>query len=293
MRILFIVNPTSGRNSNDKAILAIHEIAAQNGMDFKFLYTQGDDDDKAIKKELSDYKPDRVVACGGDGTVQVVARNMIGSKIPLGIFPLGSANGLATALNISSKPEEALHYLAGSNQVVPFDILRINKQHHCIHLSDLGTNALLVKNYEESGDKGWLGYAKHFLSSVQQSDIFQFNISTKAESITKEGVMLVIANAHKYGTGVQISEGSVSDGMFEICNVKTIDLESVVKAGLNALNVLGARELLTDVIATESAHIEISAPAHLQIDGEYIGEVSSLSVDMIPAAIKMMIPHET
>jgi diacylglycerol kinase (ATP) len=283
------MNPTSGRASNDKAILSIHALAAEERMDFKFLYTSGEQDDEAITREITTYKPDRVIACGGDGTVQLVARNLMANKIPMGILPLGSANGLAKALELPQTVEEALDVIVHNAQIIPVDFLMINNNHICIHMSDIGTNAILVKNYEEAGDKGMLGYAKHLISSIQQSDLMHYTITTPEGRYKKEGYMLVIANANKYGTGVRISEGSVSDGRFEICNVQTIDLESAIKAGLTAINVFIDKDMFADVISCQEAHIKIDRNVHLQIDGEYIGEVNDLKIKIIPSAINVLV----
>jgi diacylglycerol kinase (ATP) len=196
---------------------------------------------------------------------------------------------LATALGIPKNLDEALPIFINSKNSIPLDLIQINEKFLCIHLSDVGTNALLVKSYEEAGDKGILGYAKHLISSIQQSDLMQFEIMTDEGTYNKEGYMLVIANAHKYGTGVQISEGSVSDGKFEICNVQTIDLESAVKAGLTAINIFLDKNMFSDVISCEKALIKIHPQAHLQIDGEYIGEYSELRVSILTSAINVLV----
>jgi diacylglycerol kinase (ATP) len=289
MRVLFIMNPTSGRTSNDDAIAHIRELADTENLDFKIHYTEGEDDDKKIQEEIRRYSPDRVAACGGDGTVQLVARNLLNTNIPMGILPLGSANGLAKALALPKNFIEATDLIIKSNHIVPLDLIRINDQYLCTHLSDIGTNALLVKSYEESGDKGMIGYAKHLISSIKQSDLMKYEIRTTEGNFEKEGYMLMIANAHKYGTGVQISEGSVSDGKFEICNVQNIDLESAIKAGLTALNVFVDKDMFSDVISCTDALIKVKPQAHLQVDGEYIGEVDELKVNIISSAIKVVV----
>jgi len=288
MKLLFIINPTSGSKSNDDAILSIHRSMAENGLDFKFLYTSADNIDQRITSQIEDYKPDRIAACGGDGTVQQVARNLIGQKTPMGILPLGSANGLAKALNIPQNLEEALDLFVHAKKSDPLDLLEVNN-HICIHLSDIGTNAILVKNYEEAGDKGMIGYAKHLISSIQESETMQYVIKTPDGSFNKEGYVLVIANANKYGTGVRISEGSVFDGKFEICNVQKIDLESAVKAGLTAINIFVDENMFADVISCKSAQIKINRKVHLQIDGDYIGEVDTIEAKVIPAAVQMFV----
>jgi diacylglycerol kinase (ATP) len=288
MKLLFIINPTSGNRSHDDAILSIHRAMAKTGLDFKFLYTSAGNIDERINRQIEDYKPDRIAACGGDGTVQQVARNLIGQKIPMGILPLGSANGLAKALNIPLNPEEALDLFIHARKSDPIDLLEVNN-HICIHLSDIGTNAILVKNYEEAGDKGMIGYAKHFISSIQESEAMQYTIKTPEGSFDKEGYVLVIANANKYGTGVRISEGSVSDGKFEICNFQKIDMESAVKAGLTAINVFVDNNMFSDVISCTSAQIKINGKVPFQIDGEYMGEVDTIDAKVIPAALRMFL----
>ncbi len=70
--------------------------------------------------------------------------------------------------------------------------------------------------------------------------------------------MLIVANANKYGTGVHISEGSVSDGKFEICPVKEIDLQSTIKSGLTALNLFVDKNMFSEVITCTSAEIKIN-----------------------------------
>jgi diacylglycerol kinase (ATP) len=290
MRILFVMNPTSGRKGNDDAIISIEEASINEGFEYKLHLTTGKDDDALLQEAFRSWGPDRVAACGGDGTVQLVARNLLNTEIPLGIMPLGSANGLAKALSIPRDHAEATNVIVKSGHIRPLDLIRINDEYLCTHLSDIGTNALLVKNYEEAGDKGMIGYAKHLFSSIQQSDLMQYVIDTPEGSFRKEGYMLMIANAHKYGTGVQISEGSVSDGMFEICNVQTIDLESAIKAGLTAMNIFIDKDMFSDVISCREALIRIKPQAHLQIDGEYIGEVNDLKVNIISSAIKVIVP---
>jgi diacylglycerol kinase family enzyme len=293
MRVLFIMNPTSGRRGNENAIEHIEELSKSDEFEFRIHYTSGDEDDQKLQRELRAFSPDRVVACGGDGTVQLVARNLLNVDIPMAILPLGSANGLAKTLALPMNYIDATDLAVRSKRVVPLDLIRINDQYLCTHLSDIGTNALLIKSYEESGDKGMIGYAKHLISSIKQSDLMQYDITTPDGTCAKEGYMLMIANAHKYGTGVQISDGSVSDGKFEICNVQSIDLESAIKAGLTAINIFVDKDMFSDVISCREARIKIKPRAHLQIDGEYIGEVDELKVNIISSAIKVLITDES
>ena len=289
MKILFIVNPRAGKGDMDQVILGVHNVALAEDFDFKFLYTRGKQDNEAIQNQMKEYGPDRVAACGGDGTVQLVARNLVHSNIPIGIVPLGSANGLAKSLDIPDDIEQALDKVVHAIQTRPMDLLKINDEQWCIHMSDVGANALLVKSFTDAGDKGMLGYAKHLLASIQDSPLLNYTIVTPEETFHKSGYMLAFANANKFGTGVYISTGSVSDGKFEICNIQEMDLEMFVKAGLTALNVFVDKNMFSDVISCKRAMVTIDQKVHWQVDGEYLGEIDQLKIEIVESAIQVLI----
>src|SRR5690349_17311950 len=204
MKILFIINPKAGGVDHEQTIASIKDLIKSKGFDGRYYFTCGEDDESKIKRQIDAGKPDRVIAAGGDGTLQLVARILMSYHMTMGILPLGSANGLATALGIPSDPMAALENILKATGVRPMDMLKFNDKHLCIHLSDIGVNALMVKKYEESGERGLLGYAKYLLSSIQETPLHHVTIRTPQETIEKEGFMMAFANAHKYGTGVQI-----------------------------------------------------------------------------------------
>jgi diacylglycerol kinase (ATP) len=290
MKVLFILNPSSGNAGNDKTILRIHELAVEKEFDLKFLYTNGRNDDERISNDLTSYKPDRVFAGGGDGTVQLVARNLVGKDFLMGIIPMGSANGMATALGLPSNPVDAVSAMITADHCIPLDLLKFNDKHLSIHLGDIGINALMVKKYEEDSQKGMLGYAKYLLSSIKESPLLKYTIKTPEQVYHKEGYMLSFANAHQYGTGVHISQGEVWDGKFEIVNVPRVALDEVIKAGLTALNVFVDKDMFSDVISCTKAEITVDQETDFQIDGEYMGRVKSLKVEIVPAAVKLLVP---
>lgn len=290
MRTLFVVNPVSGASSNDKAILCIHEKAVVTETDFKFCYTSGSNDTETILEQIEDFKPDRVVAGGGDGTVQLVARVLMGKNIPMAILPLGSANGLATALQIPARIEDAVALSMAGENVKPLDVLRFDGKHYCTHLADMGINARMVKRYTEEGGSGMMGYMKFLLQSIKESPLLNYTVKTPEGIYHKEGYMCAFANAHMYGTGIHISQGSVSDGKFEIVNVERVALDAAIKAGLTKFNVFIDKDMFSDVISCTEAEITIDKPVDFQIDGEYMGEINHLHIDILSSYLRIIIP---
>jgi diacylglycerol kinase family enzyme len=289
MKILFVINPIAGGKDHESTIRLLEETTEHYGHKTEFLFTSGKKDEEKLQRHIRKFEPERVIVGGGDGTIRMVAENLIEFHLPVGILPLGSANGLATALGIAQDPVEALESILRATRIKKMDMLKFNDEHLCIHLADIGANALLVKKYEESGDRGMMGYAKNLISSIQESSIMHMIVRTPEGITTKEGVLMAFANAHKYGTGVQISEGSVSDGKFEICNVEKFALDDAIKAGLTILNVFVDKNMFSDVISCPEAEIEVDQKAHFQIDGEYMGLVDHLRIEIVPACINLLL----
>jgi diacylglycerol kinase (ATP) len=289
MKVLFVINPVAGGTDHTDNIATLRELTARYGFSSEWLLTNGKHDEQNLRRSIRTFNPDRVIAGGGDGTLRMVAQHLIGYHLPMGILPLGSANGLATALEIPNDPVAALEKIYASTKVRVMDMLRFNDEHFCIHVADVGVNALIVKKYQESDERGMIGYAKNLLSSIQESPPLKIIVRTPDGITTKEGYMMAFANANKYGTGVHISEGSVSDGKFEICNVEKIALDSAIKAGLTILNVFIDKNMFSDVISCTEAEVEIDQPIHFQIDGEYMGMTDHIRIEIVPSCIRLLI----
>lgn len=289
MKIFFIINPKAGGIDHEETIQTLKKLVKEKGFNGEFYFTNGKEDEKMITQMIRKAKPDKVVVGGGDGTLQLVARVLMNDDLPMGVLPLGSANGLATALDIPKDPIEAAEKIFSSTRGRPMDMLKFNDKHFCIHLSDIGANALMVKKYQESGERGLLGYAKHLLSAIQETSHYHVTIRTPEKTYDKEGFMMAFANANKYGTGVQISDGSVSDGKFEICNVEQVTLDEAIKAGLTILNVFVDKDRFSDVITCREAEIVADKKTHFQIDGEYMGEIDRLKIEIVPGALKLLV----
>jgi diacylglycerol kinase (ATP) len=289
MKVLLVVNPVAGGTDHSETIKGLQTTASYRGFQTELLLTKGENDEQRLIRYIEKFAPDRVIAGGGDGTIRMVAKNLIPYKTTFGILPLGSANGLATALGIPKDPAEAFESILQATRVRNMDMLRFNDEHYCIHVADIGVNALIVKKYEESGERGMLGYAKHLLGSIQETPQMQVIIRTPDGITTKTGYMMAFANANKYGTGVHISEGSVSDGKFEICNVESIALDAAIKAGLTILNVFVDKDMFSDVISCREAEIEVDQKTHFQIDGEYMGMIDHLKIEILPGTVNLLV----
>lgn len=282
-----VVNPISGDVDKTAMIKAARDFAHTRGYDFRFFETDGEDDCRKIREHYDRYKPERVLITGGDGTVKLVGEALQKQDVLFGIIPAGSANGLAVDLELSNNLLENLTTAFGDRSIA-MDMVCINNK-KSLHLSDLGLNAQLVKNYENSSTRGMIGYALQAFNTLSEQDPpFKVTVEANGSKTECEARMVVIANSQKYGTGVTINpEGKIDDGKFEIVILKNLDVVVFGKI------VTGNMPLDTgdvEIIVSEKAKITTSVPVHFQIDGEYVGEETKLDVDILPAQMKIAVP---
>lgn len=284
---IFVVNPIAGGIDKAEIIAAVTEFAKSANVVIKVFETTGKDDAKAIQKLYAEYLPERILVAGGDGTIKLVSEALEKSDFIMGIVPAGSANGLSVDLDFPKDLQEILH-IAFNNSYMEMDMISLNGE-RSLHLSDLGLNAELIKNYEKSSIRGKLGYAiQSFNTLKDQETPFMVTVKVNDVAFHAEAKMVVIANSRRYGTGVTINPfGKMDDGRFEIIILKNLDLFLFGKI------VMGNMPLSSDdleIISAEKATITTNIPVHFQIDGEYFGTVSKLDVEILPKTVKIAVP---
>lgn len=284
---ILVVNPISGDVDKTEIIETAKNFAAEKNISLEVFETTGKNDEAKIQKLQEKNNAERIIVAGGDGTIKMVAEAVENHDVILGILPAGSANGLSVDLNLPDSLEENLE-IAFHNNYMEMDMIAINGK-KSLHLSDIGINAELVKNYENSNIRGKLGYALQAINTLAGlKDPFHVTIEAHDVKIQTEARMVVIANSQKYGTGVTINpHGVMNDGKFEIVILKNLDLIVFSKI-LSGNMPLESGDV--EIVSTDQATITTDSPVSFQIDGEYCDEVTQLDVKIIPNQMKVAIP---
>ena len=104
--VLLVVNPVSGGVDKTAFIDAALQFATKENLKLELYQTSGSNDVLKIKTLFDQLNPVRVIIVGGDGTVKLVTEALDDQDVIIGILPAGSANGLATDLNLPLLPEK-------------------------------------------------------------------------------------------------------------------------------------------------------------------------------------------
>jgi len=284
LNLLFIVNPGSGNGNQDFKKL-IHTFFAGTEHHIKIYELPENCSMEKIKAVITEAGADRVIAVGGDGTLKLVAASLLGTNTPIGIIPAGSANGMAKELGIPLSLEEALR-LTVEGQPKLIHATLVNNE-LCIHLSDIGFNAYLVKKFDDLARRGMWGYAKATWKALWSHHIMEVEFDIHGEIIRSAAAMVVIANATRYGTGVIINpEGKLDDDVFEVILIKKYSVMEILKIWATRLP-FNPKKI--ELFQVSSLQVNTKHKVHFQVDGEYLGKVNQINAKILPAAISIIV----
>lgn len=291
-KVLFVVNLISGDKDKSLHIEEVRAYAGENDFFIEKYETTGENDSENIEKLIKNSNISRIVVSGGDGTIKLIAGLLLKHpELSMGILPGGSSNGLAKSLSIPENYELAIPIAFGDN-IEQLDVIEINGE-HCLHLSDAGFNAEMIEKYEESDQRGFLGYAKEIVNTIKNySGDISFELKINGEEKFHKAKMLVIGNAQKYGFGGLINpNGDVQDGKFELIVIRRMGLEQITKM------MAGAQEedyhpADVEMYQSSEAFITFREPSHFQIDGEYMGKLDQLNIKMCDCKVRVLMPKE-
>jgi diacylglycerol kinase (ATP) len=151
MQITLLHNPSAGENQPEQLPTAddLVRIIRRAGHEVDYFSTDDDDDAWAARPGA-----DIIVAAGGDGTVATVAKRLAGTRTPMGIIPIGTANNIARALGLTVPIDQIIAgWASGSRE--RFDIGAANhgdKTHRFVEATGVGWFARVLHHADAESD---------------------------------------------------------------------------------------------------------------------------------------------
>lgn len=289
-KCLFIVNPISGGFTKEGFLKEVSKFCQKEQLEYAIVETKRENNETRLREAIENFTPDTVAACGGDGTVNLVAQCIKGSEIPMAIIPLGSANGLASELNIPNDPLAALQ-LIHKGKTIKLDAIGINEKYFCLHLSDTGFNATIIDNFERSSWRGQFAYLIFFIKSLFSDHIRSYDFYFPDKALHLKAAMVVLANGRQYGFGAAVNPvGHPDDGKFEVCIFKKYPWYAFFGMLLRFLTGHLKTSNYYEVFSTQRVHISANNTVELQIDGEAMGPYREIDAIIQPQIISMIVP---
>ncbi len=230
-----------------------------------------------IARQRAADKTDIVVAVGGDGTVNEVARSLVHTETALGIIPCGSGNGLARHLCLPIDTRKDLQ-LINECHIEAFDYGVINGlPFFCT--CGMGFDAFISLKFAEAGKRGPITYIENVLKEGLKYKPEQYEIIDENGSARYKAFLIACANASQYGNNAYIAPGAtMKDGLMDVIIMEPFDaLEAPQIAADLFMKTLGNNSKIK-TFRTKSIHIKRQQPGAIHYDGDPI--MTGMDIDV-------------
>ena len=256
-KALAIINPISGTGSKKSLPELLGRAYSDLPYELFLTYTKEAGHGYELARRAASEGYDHVIAVGGDGTVNEVARALRHTDTALGIIPKGSGNGLARAIGLSMSAEKAIATLA-SGRRLSIDCCEVEGiPFFCT--CGLGFDAAVSKQFAEADTRGPMTYLQTMIKEYTHfvPDTYRVTLGEGEETLETEAFVLVVANASQYGNNAYIApEADLSDGLLDLALIRPFSpLEAPMVLGDLMRRRLGA----TSTIVRSRRHRSVSS----------------------------------
>lgn len=260
------------------------------------ISTTEDDPGYAMTRQALDANVDLVIASGGDGTVRVVSSELAHAGVPLAIIPSGTANLLAVNLGIPQDMLDAVSVaLDGDPQ--PIDLIRVTidgnarAAEHFAVMGGLGIDGKIMAGANPELKKAVKSVA-YFVAVAQN-----LNTAPVPATITVDGKLvsdnpaslMLVGNVGEIQAGLSLfPHASATDGEFDFVVAGPANVRQWLGFGWRVLR----RQNNTTVNERRGRHlmIQVADPLPYQLDGDHLGEASTFEAEVVPGALRVMLP---
>ena len=265
--VVFLVNPISGTHSKKELPELIESVLDKELFDYRILYTEYAGHAAEMARQYAAAQTDIVVAVGGDGTVNEVARSLVHTQTALGIIPNGSGNGLARHLCLPMDIGKSIEII---NQccIEQFDYGVINDlPFFCT--CGMGFDAFISLKFAEAGKRGPITYVENVLKEGLKYKPETYEVKDDSGTHHYKAFLIACANASQYGNNAYIAPGAT---------MKDGEMDVIIMEPFNALDAPQiAADLFMKTLGNNSkiktfrtSHLEIrrKAPGAIHYDGD-------------------------
>ena len=292
MKARFIFNPISGRSGKNVRLLPkIKALITSRHVDADMVTTQGPGHATVLAKEAVAAGCDRVVAVGGDGTMNEVAQALLHTQTALALVPCGSGNGLALHLGLPLAPDLAMDLaVSAQGRVAVVDTGVVNGRPF-FNAMGVGLDADVSAKFNKLTKRGLPSYAKTAFRSFMEARPQRCFITANGERVEVEALLISVANSDQYGNRALIAPGArVDDGELDLVAVRGVGILGAMELGIRLF--AGNFDKARVVRRFRGSHflIERPAPGLVHTDGETHEGPAAVVVQVLPRSLKIVIP---
>ncbi|WP_071146543.1 diacylglycerol/lipid kinase family protein [Bacteroides ihuae] len=290
-KILFIINPASGTQGKEDILNQLGDVIDKDRYAWEVVKTERAGHAVDIAAQAVRDGVDEVVAIGGDGTVNEIARSLIHTQTALGIVPCGSGNGLARHLQIPMDTKKALEVInEGLLDIIDYGKIN-NIPFFCT--CGVGFDAFVSLKFATAGKRGLLTYLE---KTLQQSLTYQnqtYELETEDGTKKYKAFLIACGNASQYGNNAYITpQATLTDGLMDVTILEPFTVLDVPSLAYQLFNKTIDQNSRIKTFRCQNLRINRSKSGVVHFDGDPMMMGESINVEIIKRGLNVVVPRE-
>ncbi len=288
-RIVFIVNPISGIRKKQNVPDDIDHYLDKEKYDAQILFTEYAGHAGPLARKAVADGADIIVAVGGDGSINEVSKELVYTKVTLGIIPLGSGNGLANFLNIPINVRKAIEILNNGNEMT-IDTISVNDDYF-VSIAGVGFDALVAKHFATQKRRGFMTYFRIVSNRYINYRPKKYILNCNNETITRRALFISFANSDQFGYNTSIApDAKINDGLMDVCIVTKVPLLKIPYLTHMLFHKRVHESKYVELIKTDEIFVSRKKNRVVNIDGESKKLTKDLHFKMNHLSLKVIVP---
>lgn len=289
-KIAFIINPISGAGSKKGLEYLIRENLDMGKYSPRIFYTEYAGHATKLARKLRKKGLAKIVAVGGDGTVNEVARALASKEgVALGILPFGSGNGLARHLGIPLQTEKAVQLLNTGIETA-IDYGRMNDEYFFCTCG-MGFDAQVGAAFANSDKRGFWTYAGSTFREFFSYKPRKYKITLDGNKIKRRAFIVTVANAAQYGNNAYIApQADIADGFFDVSIINPFPKHKSLWLGIRMFNRTLHHDEDVEIIKARDITIRRKKEGPVHFDGEPAIMGRKVKVSLVEKGLQVIVP---
>ncbi|WP_300699309.1 diacylglycerol kinase family protein [uncultured Bacteroides sp.] len=288
-KISFIVNPKSGTQSKEHILHLLDEKLDRTKFLSEIVYTEYAGHAIEIAAQKAKENEFAVVAIGGDGTINEIARSLVHTKTALGIIPCGSGNGLARHLQIPMDSKRAIEIINGGVLDV-IDYGKINDvPFFCT--CGVGFDAFVSLKFAKAGRRGPLTYLEKTLLESLKYQPETYELETEDGTLKYKAFLIACGNASQYGNNAYIApQATLTDGLLDVTILEPFTVLDVPSLSFQLFNKTIDQNSRIKTFRCRKLRIHRTKPGVVHFDGDPMMMGEDIEVKVFKEELQVIVP---
>lgn len=287
-KIAFIINPISGTIKKKQLPELIQSDLDKDLFEPEIVFTEyrGHGTELAHRFVAEGY--DVVVAVGGDGTVNEIAKALVHTNTTLAIIPIGSGNGLARHLGLPMQAQKAVQALNHSESI-QIDYGKVNgKPFFCT--CGTGFDAYVSMEFAKGQKRGVIKYVEKMITGYFSYKPQNCHLIGDGIDLKSKAFVMTFANAAQWGNNAYIApQASVQDGKMDISIMSNFPVIAIPSIALQLFTKTIDKDFFVSTLRAREVTLYRDEEGPFHYDGEPCQEGKEIKVEVVPDGLRVFV----